>query len=47
MKKFLFKSSYLKVFVLKRLMNLIIDNRENDLIQLIEKSDIDFEKKGI
>lgn len=28
-------------------MNLIIDNRENDLIQLIEKSDIDFEKKNL
>jgi len=28
-------------------MNLIIDNRENDLIQLIEKFDIDFEKKNL
>jgi crossover junction endonuclease MUS81 len=28
-------------------MNLIIDNRENDLIQLIEKSDINFEKKNL
>ena len=28
-------------------MNLIIDNRENDLIQLIEKLDINFEKKNL